>query len=707
MGSTDSLLKITLLIGIFLAVKVLAAPTLNGDNADAGELRDDIPEINRELKHLFEGDIAGNPSRNAILDETRRWKFPIPFILTDSLELNAKGVILQAFEEYRLRSCVDFKPYEGESTYISFTKLSGCWSYVGDDKKGQNVSIGERCDNKAIVEHELLHALGFYHEQSRADRDDYVKIWWDQIEEGKEHNFNKYEDDFITDLNTPYDYESIMHYRPLSFNKNESIPTITATIPFFNDVIGQRLDFSAVDITRLNRMYDCANTHTLLDQCSFELNNICGMIQNEDDNADWVQMLSSPADTDHTLSGRCRDSGYFMKFDTSSGVVGSSALLESRILYPKRHEQCLNFFYKMTGAAGDKLVIWVRTDDGTGTVHNVKKIHTITGDGDKAWKIAHVTLKVSEKFRYFFQGIRGSSNSSGAILIDDITLTETICPSAVWQIHNFTSLLATTPNGTPLTSECFYNPEGYSFGISVYPNGRDDAYSDYVGMTMHLCSGENDAVMEWPAMNRQVTIVALDQDPDVKLRMSSTRSFTTDADARWNRPTATSGATWDDSCQCHRGTDFGWSTFISHQHLRRRSFLKNDDLIITADFNDLTHLIKTEVPVIPTNGNNDITDGKPMNMVKLRQDVPKHREARSANPCHPNPCFNGGVCVEGKGKATCRCATSQTMYYTGKRCDQMNLNRGIVGALVGGAAGTVVLTLAILTVIKRAQSNTF
>lgn len=48
-----------------------------------------------------------------------------------------------------------------------------------------------------------------------------------------------------------------MHYRPLSFNKNDSIPTITTTIPYFNDVIGQRLDFSAVDITRVNRMYDC------------------------------------------------------------------------------------------------------------------------------------------------------------------------------------------------------------------------------------------------------------------------------------------------------------------------------------------------------------------------------------------------------------------------------------------------------------------
>ncbi|KAF3702571.1 Meprin A subunit alpha [Channa argus] len=410
--------------------------------------------------------------------------------------------------------------------------------------------------------------------------------------DGMQHNFNKYEDDFVTDLNTPYDYESVMHYRPLSFNKNESIPTITTTIPYFNEVIGQRLDFSAVDITRLNRMYDC-------------------------------------------------DSGYFMKFDTSSVVVGSSALLESRILYPKRDEQCLSFFYKMSGAAGDKLVIWIRTDGGTGTVRSVRKIHTITGDGDAAWKMAYVTLKVTKKFRYFFQGIRGSPTSSGAIFIDDITLTETVCPSAVWQIHNFSSLLATTPVGSSIKSKCFYNSEGYSFGVSVYPRGRENAYSDYVGMTLHLCSGENDAVVQWPARNRQATIVVMDQDPDVKLRMSSTRSFTTDGDARWNKPTATSGAAWDEKCQCYRSQDFGWSTFISHQQLHRRSFLKNNDLIITADFNDLTHLINTEVPFRPTTSRNDITDEKPISEVETRPEVPKHREARSADPCHPNPCLNG------------------------------------------------------------------
>ncbi|CAI5683051.1 meprin A subunit alpha [Oreochromis niloticus] len=703
MGPGCRLKKIAVLVGVLVFLKVQAVPTPSADTADAGELRNDIPEINRELTHLFEGDIAGIPSRNAILDQTRRWKFPIPYILTDSLDLNAKGVILQAFEEYRLRSCVDFKPYEGETTYISFTKLSGCWSYVGDDKKGQNVSIGAGCDTKAIVEHELLHALGFYHEQSRSDRDDYIIIWWDQIEEGKEHNFNKYEDDFITDLNTPYDYESIMHYRPFSFNKNNSIPTITTAIPYFNEVIGQRLDLSEVDITRLNRMYDCANTLTLLDQCSFELINICGMIQNEEDNANWVQTLSSPVDTDHTLAGRCRDSGYFMKFDTSLGDAGKSALLESRILYPKRDEQCLQFFYKMTGGPGDKLVIWIRTDDGTGTVHSVEKIHTIIGDGDDTWKIAQVTLKVTKKFRYLFQGIRGSSASSGSILIDDITLTETICPSAVWQIHNFTSILATVPVGSALRSICFYNPEGYSFGISVYPNGRHSDYPDYVGMTLHLCSGENDAVMEWPAQNRQATIVVMDQEPDVKLRMSSTRSFTTDTHARWNKPTATSGAVWDDSCKCFRSQDFGWSTFISHSHLHRRNFLKNNDLIVTADFSDLTHLIKTEVPVQLDPPCNDITDEKSQRRLKMRPEAPKHRVARAANPCLPNPCFNGGVCVESDGKSSCRCATSQATYYSGKMCEKLNVDRSFLAAVTGGITGTVVLTLAIVLVIRGPQ----
>lgn len=69
---------------------------------------------------------------------------------------------------------------------------------------------------------------------------------------------------------------------------------------------------------------------------------------------------------------------------------------------------------------------------------------------------------------------------------------------------------------------------------------------------------------------------------------------------------------------------------------------------------DLTHLIKTEVPVIAA-PNTDITDEEPIIEVEERQEAPKHREPRAVNPCHPNPCFNGGVCVESEGRASCRC----------------------------------------------------
>ncbi|XP_074166828.1 meprin A subunit alpha [Sminthopsis crassicaudata] len=723
------------------AASISIKPFSKENDLDASTQRKDILEINLAAGlDLFEGDILLPENRNGLRDPTTRWKFPVPYILADNLGLNAKGVILYAFEMFRLKSCVDFKPYQGEDTYIIFQEFDGCWSMVGDQQTGQNLSIGPGCDYKAIVEHELLHALGFYHEQSRSDRDDYVNIWWNEVIPGYEHNFVTYDDSYITDLNTPYDYESLMHYAPFSFNKNESVPTITAKIPAFDDIIGQRLDFSTIDLERLNRMYNCTATHTLLDYCSFEKQNICGMIQGTRDDADWIhERGDGPGKEDHTLVGRCKEAGYFMYFNTSFGQKEEAALLESRILYPKRKQQCLQFYYKMTGSPLDRLVVWVKRDDSTGNVRKLVKIQTFQGDSEYGWKIGYVTLREEVKFRYLFQGTKGDpQNSSGGIFLDDITLTETPCPRGVWMVRNFSHLLQTTVKGDMVFSPRFYSSEGYGYGVTLYPHGRiGTSLSGYVGLAFQLYSGENDAILEWPVENRQAIMTIVDNDPDPKKRMSSSMVFTTSKDHIspsinysniWDRPSIV--GQYEQSCNCYRSISWGWSAIISHVQLQKRNFIKDDTLVIFVDFEDITHLNQTEVPITSTRQSSSglilqsqgLQTSQEDSQTATLEDQPSslQRQKRSVentgpledhnwpqyfrDPCEPNPCQNDGICVNVKGMASCRCASGHAFFYTGERCQAMQVHGSILGMMIGGVAGTIVLSIVIISMMSKRTS---
>ena len=163
-----------------------------------------------------------------------------------------------------------------------------------------------------------------------------------------------------------------------------------------------------------------------------------------------------------------------------------------------------------------------------------------------------MTFREEKKFRYLFQGTKGDpQNSSGGIYLDDITLTETPCPTGVWTVRNFSQVLQNTVKGDKLQSPRFYNSEGYGLGLSLYPQGRTSSGSSgYLGLTFHLCSGENDAVLEWPVENRQVIMTILDQEADVRKRMSSSMVFTTSK-------TQTSTGRWLEELHLHleRPTD--------------------------------------------------------------------------------------------------------------------------------------------------------
>jgi hypothetical protein len=116
-------------------------------------------------------------------------------------------------------------------------------------------------DNQGTLAHELGHTLGFYHEQSRPDRDDYVTIHLSNIDPDHRDNFD-IEPDADT-LGHPYDYESIMHYGPCNFSDcgllcvcvDIGCRTMTTLDPDAQCTIGQRSQLSTWDILDMRALY--------------------------------------------------------------------------------------------------------------------------------------------------------------------------------------------------------------------------------------------------------------------------------------------------------------------------------------------------------------------------------------------------------------------------------------------------------------------
>ncbi|XP_006899629.1 PREDICTED: meprin A subunit beta [Elephantulus edwardii] len=661
---------------------VSGLPTPENFDVDAG-IEKDIFDINEELGlDLFEGDIKLDRAqeRNSIIGDNYRWPHTIPYVLEDSLDMNAKGEILNAFERYRLKTCIDFKPWAGEPNYISVFKGSGCWSSVGNRHYGrQELSIGANCDRIATIQHEFLHALGFWHEQSRSDRDDYVNIMWDRIQSGREHNFNTYSDQESDSLNVPYDYNSVMHYSKTAF-QNGSEPTIVTRIPDFMDVIGQRMDFSDYDLLKLNRLYNCTSSLSFMDTCDFELENVCGMIQSSEDSADWKRVSNVPQgpQSDHSNMGRCDGSGFFMHFDGSSVNVGATALLESRMMYPKRGFQCLQFYLYNSGSESDLLNIFVReytTENVNGTLTLVEQIKDIpTG----SWQLYHVTLKMTNKFRVVFGAVRGSGPSSGGLSVDDINLSETRCPHHIWHIKNITQA---TGN---LESPPFYSSKGYAFQISLTLN-----HSTNVGIYFHLISGDNDDQLQWPCPWQQATMTLLDQNPDIQQRMSNQRSITTDplmiADNGgyfWDRPSKVGTVVlFPNGTQYHRGPGFGTSAFITHERLKSRDFIKGNDVYILLTVEDISHLNSTQTEPVPP----------PVSTV----DPP----VVNGDSCTNVICENKGICIVYNNKAECRCPSGVDWWYTGERCEKRGSTRDTI-VIATSSTVTVFAVMLIITLVS-------
>nr|XP_040565603.1 zinc metalloproteinase nas-4-like isoform X2 [Lepeophtheirus salmonis] len=234
-------------------------------------------------------DRAAMYSRNFIGGRSNRWPNGIvPYTISSSFSSSQRQTIMDSIQHISDRTCVKFVQRTNQANYVDiFTGESGCYANLGYNS-GRARSVlhlqSDGCVYLGIVVHELLHILGFGHEQTRADRDQYVTINWGNIRSGTYSNFwralgeneaasipycgnvgiDQYDSCYAgfrtSTFGLAYDYGSVMHYGLTYFSTNGQNTmslkkSTTARIP-------NRSGMSNLDAQKTKAAYECQDTVT-------------------------------------------------------------------------------------------------------------------------------------------------------------------------------------------------------------------------------------------------------------------------------------------------------------------------------------------------------------------------------------------------------------------------------------------------------------
>ncbi|KFF23066.1 M12 family metallopeptidase [Chryseobacterium sp. JM1] len=160
--------------------------------------------------------------------------------------------ITSAVNEYNTKTNTQWIPRTNQTNYVEFifgsSSGSDGWAHIGYQGGKQTISLDQYISVGSVI-HEMGHTVGLYHEHARKDRDQYVSIQWNNIQDGQAYNFNMYNSG--TDIG-PFNINSVMMYWPNSYSKNGQ-PTIKRannTTFTYN-----RTGFTTGDINTINTMY--------------------------------------------------------------------------------------------------------------------------------------------------------------------------------------------------------------------------------------------------------------------------------------------------------------------------------------------------------------------------------------------------------------------------------------------------------------------
>lgn len=211
----------------------------SGDNLNEWErTRSGNPE---EMGTYWEGDILfpinkskSSNDRNGIVGQSYRWpNGVVPFEIAGNFDAQSMSLIEKAINSYHQNTCIKFKSRtSNDRDFISIqNSASGCWSSVGriGGKQVLNLQSPSCTTLVGTIIHELMHTVGFFHEQSREERDQFVTVMMGNIRRGYEENFKKNAKGTSSGYGVGYDYGSVMHYSEMAFSGNGK-PTIQTKV---------------------------------------------------------------------------------------------------------------------------------------------------------------------------------------------------------------------------------------------------------------------------------------------------------------------------------------------------------------------------------------------------------------------------------------------------------------------------------------------